>query len=452
MHAERIPERRTTLVLLAVATAIGAMGLAAGGTAGALLAVDMTGSATWAGVPLGVLVLGSTVGAVVISRQTIRAGRGAGLVLGYAVGGAGAVMVVAAAEIDDLALLLGGSAALGAANAAIFLTRYAAADLGGESGRGRALGVVFFATALGAVASPNLLGPSGDLAEALGLARLSGLYLVAFLAFGAAGALLAALPRRALPVSSQPVSRRELRTGLRAARFPLLVLSVTNLVMVAVMAIAPVHLAAHGHSLDFVGVVVGLHVLCMFAPSPLTGWLADRAGSVSVAAVGAALLVAAGGSGAVLDLSSRWAMTAVLALLGLGWNAGVVGGSTMLAASVPAALRPQTEGIGEVAMGLAAGAGAPIAGVIVALGDIGALSIAGAVGGALMLMAVRLGERAPGISGRATHDAAGSAVEVVDEATRWRRRGTATGASSWLCSAPDDRREERCGRSSPTSG
>ena len=75
------------------------------------------------------------------------------------------------------------------------------------------------------------------------------------------------------------------------ARFPLVVLGVTNLVMVAVMAIAPVHRAAHGHSLDFVGGVVGLHLLCMFAPSPLTGWLADRVGSVSVSVVGAVLLV-----------------------------------------------------------------------------------------------------------------------------------------------------------------
>jgi MFS family permease len=183
---------------------------------------------------------------------------------------------------------------------------------------------------------------------------------------------------------------------LRRARLALLVLGATNFVMVAVMAIAPVHLAEHGHSLDVVGVVVGLHVLCMFAPSPLTGWLADRAGSGSVAALGAALLVAAGASGAVLDLSSGWAMTAMLALLGLGWNAGVVGGSTMLAASVPAELRPQTEGIGEVAMGLAAGAGAPAAGVIVAFGDISALPIAAAVGGALMLMALRLGRRASG--------------------------------------------------------
>jgi hypothetical protein len=73
-------------------------------------------------------------------------------------------------------------------------------------------------------------------------------------------------------------------------------------------------------------------------------------------------------------------MTGMPALLGLGWNAGVVGGSTMLTRSVPASLRLQTEGIGEVAMGLAAGAGAPVAGLIVAFGDFATLAIARALG------------------------------------------------------------------------
>ena len=78
---------------------------------------------------------------------------------------------------------------------------------------------------------------------------------------------------------------------------------------------------------------------------------------------------------------------------GLGWNAGVVAGSTLLAASVPEALRPQSDGIGEVAMGLAAGAGAPAAGLVVAFGEFTALSIIGAAAGALMLAAVRVGAR-----------------------------------------------------------
>jgi MFS family permease len=387
-----IYDRRRALAWLAAATPIGALGLAAGGSAGALLAEDMTGSTAWAGVPLGVLVLGSALGALLIARQTTRAGRPAGLILGYAIGTAGAALVVVAAAVDNFGLLLLGSAGLGAANAAIFLTRYAAAELGGEAGRGRALGLVFFATALGAVVSPNLLGPSGDLAEALGLPRLAGLYIVAMAAFVAAALVLARLLRHSRRVSAAGgVTRADLRVGLRRARVALLVLAGANVIMVAVMAIAPVHLVAHGHSLHFVGIVVSIHVLCMFAPSPLTGWLADRAGSAAVAVLGAVLLAAAGLGGALLDMSDGTVMTGVLAVLGVGWNAGVVGGSTMLAASVPSLLRPHTEAIGEIAMGLAAGAGAPIAGLIVAFGDLTTLSIAGALGGLLMLAVLRLG-------------------------------------------------------------
>jgi predicted MFS family arabinose efflux permease len=392
-------EQRGALALLATATPIGALGLAAGGSAGALLAKEMTSSSAAAGVPLGALVLGSAAGAILIAGRTSRVDRAAGLRLGYAIGTVGAAIVILSAVVESFGLLLAGSAALGAANAAIFLTRYAAAELGGESGRGRALGVVLFATALGAVASPNLLGPSGDLAGALGLPRLTGLYLVAIAAFVAAALILGALPGRSPAAgAAQRISREELRSGLAGARVALVVLAASNLVMVAVMAIAPVHLVEHGHSLDFVGVVISVHVLCMFAPSPLTGWLADRAGSAIVAALGAALLVSAGLAGALLDMSDAGTMTAMLALLGLGWNAGVVGGSTMLAGSVPALLRPHAEGIGEIAMGLAAGAGAPIAGLIVAFGNFTALSLAGAVGGLLLLAALMPSNRSRGSS------------------------------------------------------
>ena len=387
-------DTRRALALLAAATAIAAFGLAAGGTAGALLAEDMTSSTAWAGVPLGVLVVGSAAGALLIARQTTRAGRAKGLMLGYAIGTAGAVIVIAAAVIDDFALLLVGSAGLGAANAAIFLSRYAAADLGGTARQGRALGIVFFAAAVGAVASPNLLGPSGNAAEAVGLPELAGLYLVAIPAFGVAALLLARLPRRT-PGLGRQFTSSDLRAGLRDTRVGLIVLGGVNLVMVAVMAIAPIHLVSHGHDLDFVGVVVSIHVLCMFGPSPVTGWLADRAGAAFVVAISAALLVTAGVSGALLDTSDGTEMTLMLAVLGLGWNAGVVGGSTLLAASAHEDVRPHAEAIGETAMGLAAGAGAPIAGLIVAYGDFATLSLAVALGGVLVLGALGLGDLPP---------------------------------------------------------
>jgi MFS family permease len=389
MDLVRARSSRVTLVLLAVATAVGSTGLSAGGTAGTLIAVDLTGSAALAGVPLGLLVIGSAAGAVLISRRSQQAGRVAGLRWGYALGAVGAAIVVVGTAVESFGLVLAGSLALGVANAAVFLSRYAAAEVGGGGVRGRALGLVLGSAAVGAVASPNLLGPSGHLASWLGLPRLAGLHLVAVPSFLIAGALLAALPSRsAVGQADRPRSPtgRWIRDAINGSRvrLALVVLAATNLVMVATMAVAPVHLEAHGYSLGSIGLVVSVHVLGMFAPSPLTGWLADRAGGGVVAGVGAVLLVGAGFGGAIAGAHDGPAFTAVLVLLGIGWNAGVVGGSTMLVASVPPAVRVNAEGIGEVAMGLAAGAGAPIAGLMVAVGGFPTLSVASAAVGALV--------------------------------------------------------------------
>jgi MFS family permease len=385
-------QERATLAFLGLATAVGATGLAAGGTAGALLGADLAGSDAAAGVPLGLLVVGSAATAVLISFLTPRLGRAQSLTLGYLVGAAGATVVVAAALSESFALLLLGSVLVGAANAAIFLTRYAAADTVRAEVRGRALGTVFFATALGAIASPLLLGPSGDVAEATSLPRLSGLYVVAVATFLLAGLTLAVASTRvrelgpsaagAAATGEPRMTLHELLVGLRAsrARTSLLVLGTTNLVMVGVMAVAPVHLTEHGHHhLQFVGAVISLHVAGMFAPSPISGWLADRIGPIAVAVTGFGLLVATGLAGTLVDLESGFAVSALLVVLGLGWNFGIVGGSTLLSASTTPRLRPYAEGIGEVAMGIAAGIGAPVAGVLVAGGGFASLWIAGAV-------------------------------------------------------------------------
>jgi len=397
----RVHRSRPALPLLAASTAIGSLGLAAGGTAAALLAVETTGRDAAAGLPLGALAAGQAGASLLVARLTARAGRGAGLVAGYAIGVLGALAVVAAAVLASFPLMLAGSLLLGGANAAIFLSRYAAADIGGPEARGRALGTVLFATTLGTVAGPALLVPTGRLAEALGLPRLTGLYLVAVAAFAAAALVVAVLSRRGLPGlgraarvagadgPSQPVTRGQLAAALRPApaRAALVVLGGTNLVMVAIMAVAPVQLLHHGHDLGFVGLAVSLHVAAMFAPSPVTGWLADRFGAAAVAAAGAGLLILAGMGG--LGHQHGHDMVALLIVLGLGWNCGVVGGSALLAASVPPALRPRSEAIGEASMGLAAAAGAPAAGLVVALGGFTTTWVAGALAGAVILARTR---------------------------------------------------------------
>lgn len=207
--------RSRTLLVLALATAIGSAGLAAGGTAGALLGTQLTGTEAAAGLPLGLLVVGQAAAAVLVSRRTASAGRGRSLALGYVLGALGAVLVILAASVGSFVVLLAGSAVLGAGNTAVFMTRYAAAEIGGEAARGRALGIVFFATALGAVASPGFLGPSGELAQRVGLPPLAGSTWQARPTIGQRGA--AARPGRNDPnlrPPCRPETSRAFRPGI----------------------------------------------------------------------------------------------------------------------------------------------------------------------------------------------------------------------------------------------
>ncbi len=106
----------------------------------------------------------------------------------------------------------------------------------------------------------------------------------------------------------------------------------------------------------------------MFAVAPLTGLLADRSGPAKVARLGGLLLTLAMVIGLFVGGSGVLVMTVHLLVLGVGWNCGVVGGSTLLGAAVPAETRPHVEGLAEVMMGLAAATAGPVAGLVAQLG------------------------------------------------------------------------------------
>jgi MFS family permease len=374
--------------VLVVSQLLGSLGLAAGGTAGSLLAEDLTGNPAAAGLPLSLLVLGSGVGAVAVARVMRDHGRRVGLVAAYLAGVVGAALVVAAAGWESWPLLLAGSLLFGGGNAAVMLARYAAADL--ASHRGRAISTVVTAASAGAIVGPNLLGPASPSAEAAGLPASAGLYLLAMPVFLGAALVLAAFLRpdplqvaREVTGSVEPpaaAGRGELATllGDRHIRVALLVLSIANLVMVGMMAVAPVYLDHHGSAMGAIGLVVGAHIAAMYLPSPVTGWLADAVGARVVAGAGALLLLAAAVTVAVAG-SGQVGIVVALLLLGVGWNAGLIGGSALLrGAPVPASLRTRAEGLGELGMGAAAAAGGSGAGLLLAGGGFELLGLVAA--------------------------------------------------------------------------
>jgi len=380
------------------ASILGGLAQSLAGAAGALLARRIGDSDAVAGLPQACLVLGSAIAALGVSALTRRSGRGVALTVGALVAVLGCLIVLLGGAWGSLPGVLAGSLLLGSGNTAVMLGRYAAADLGPETSRPQAMASVLTATTIGAVAGPNLLAPAANLAIELDVPALLGPYLFAAVGFtAAAGALAAGLNmHRVQPVSDFFSTAPNPPFGTRAAGLErrvgsgLAVLGVANLVMVAVMTMAPVQLRHHDVGLTAIGLIVSVHIAGMFAPSPLSGWLTGRLGAAPVAAGGGGLLVVACGLAAV-DAGSPLALGAAMVLLGAGWNMCLVAGSDLLTADVSPVQRPRREGWGEVSMGIAAAGGGAASGGIVAAGGYPALATGGAVVAAFLLPLVWFG-------------------------------------------------------------
>ncbi len=375
--------QRRVVVTLVGSQMLGGVGVASGITVASLLAADLAGDETWAGLANTFQVLGSALIAIPVARLMAARGRRPGLLAGYAIALAGAAVVLVAVVARNFPLLLLGSLMFGGATTANNQARYAAADLAEERHRGRDLSIVVWATTVGAVLGPNLTGPGADVADLFGLPPLAGGFVFSLVGFALAAALLATrlrpdpllVARQLAHVDDSETpehkSHGSVIRGLRViARYPaasmgLVAAAVAHAVMVSIMVMTPLHMQ-HGHAeLRVIGFVISMHVLGMFAFSPLVGLAVDRLGGLTVALAGAGILIGAG----VLAAASQegWSVRLMIALilLGLGWSCAYVSGSTMLAAAVPVAERAGAQGAADLTMGLVAGGAGAFAGVVV---------------------------------------------------------------------------------------
>ncbi|WP_395474584.1 MFS transporter [Saccharopolyspora spinosa] len=109
----------------------------------------------------------------------------------------------------------------------------------------------------------------------------------------------------------------------------------TQLIMVAIMTMTPIHMQHHGHDVSAAGLVIAVHVAGMYLPSPFSGLLVDRFGRMAVAAASGVTLLGAGLLAALAPPNSVVLLAFALALLGLGWNFGLVSGTAIITDTVP---------------------------------------------------------------------------------------------------------------------
>ena len=380
--------QRRTVRVLSLGQVLGGVSFGATVSLGAVIAAELAGDEAFSGLASAGVTLGTAALAFPLAMLALRFGRRLSLTTGMAIALAGVGLLVFAVGARSFPLLLVSFLLIGGGQAVNLQTRFAAADLATDASRGRDLSIVVWATTIGAVLGPNLTGPGEALGAAIGMPPLSGPYL-----FTIAGQALAIvlylvwLRPDPLLLAQQVVAERSRdRAGsaiARAdrpvvARFAIFAIAAAHGVMVSVMAMTPVHLLHQGADLTIIGVSISLHIAGMFALSPVFGIMADRIGRVPTILVGQALFVAALLT-AALGQDSTTSVTVGLVLIGLGWSASTVAGSTLLTEASSEDRRTRRQGLSDVVMSAVGAAGAILAGVVLGWIGYGGLALVAGV-------------------------------------------------------------------------
>ncbi|HSI67190.1 MAG TPA: MFS transporter [Planococcus sp. (in: firmicutes)] len=381
---------RKVIFIASLSQVFGGVGLAAGITVGALLAQEMLGTAAFAGLPTALFTLGSAGAAYMVGRISQRRGRRFGLTTGFMLGGIGGLGVVLAAVIHSIPLLFVSLFIYGAGTATNLQARYAGTDLANKNQRAKAVSIIMVSAAFGAFAGPNMVGVMGDFAQSVGIPALAGPFLLSGAAFFLAGGVIFLLLRpdpflisRALEAYKKDHGDEETLadslqvTSRGGVAIGAAIMVLAQLVMIAIMTMTPVHMEHYGHDLRAIGLVIGAHIGAMYLPSLFTGVLVDKFGTTFMSVASGVTLVLASAMAALAPGDSLLYLIVALALLGIGWNFGLISGTTKVVDSTAPGERAKTQGTVDVFVALSGATGGALSGMVVAGWSYGILSLAG---------------------------------------------------------------------------
>lgn len=364
--AERAMIQRKVLRVLTAGQIVGSAALSAAVTVGAFVIQDILGQDTaLGGMATAMVTVGTAVMAQWLARFMNVNGRRKGLALGYGLALVGGIVAGVGVESSNLVVFLIGLFLFGNGQASNLLSRYAAMDLADPDRRGAAMSRVLFASTFGAVFGPVLIKPAETLGQSLfGWNLYTGPWIFSGLFFSASFVnVMVRLRPDPLEVAgrlgvteSTSRSLSDITVPLRhsrESRLGLIAMAVSQMTMVAVMTMTPVHLKLHGHE-DVSAFIISLHIAGMYAFSPLIGRFSDAYGRTRAIQVGAVVLILASVFSSLAGDEPTLLWPGLL-LLGVGWNFGLVGGSGLLSESIPAEVRVRVQGSADLVMSLCGG-------------------------------------------------------------------------------------------------
>jgi MFS family permease len=336
--------KRNVLVLVGAQAILGAqmpMIFTIAGLAGSNLAPNVC----WATLPISFTVIGSMLTATPISAFMQKYGRRAGFVVGALGGALGAAIGAYGLSIGSFALFCLGAFITGIYMSAQGFYRFAAADTASDEFRPKAISWVMAGGLLSAVLGPQIVKVTSD---SMAVPFL-GTYL-AVIVLNLVGMFLFAglkIPTPKPPVAGAPIGRTRaelIRTP--AIAVAMICATVSYALMNLVMTSSPLAVVGCGFDTGNAADVVTAHVLAMYAPSFFTGHIIARFGVERVIALGLTILAAAGAVAmAGVELENFFI---ALILLGIGWNFGFIGATTMLTTAQRPEERGRLQGLNDL--------------------------------------------------------------------------------------------------------
>lgn len=384
-------QRRTVATLFTTQSFFSAATIAAF-TLTSIVAADLSGQDSLAGVPATVLMLGRAAAAYPIGALMDRSGRRAGQTVGFAAAALGLLLSAFAIDWGSFLFFCAGSVLIGVGRSASEQARFIAAEVYPQGQRARVMGILVFAGTIGSVGGPLLVVPATRLAEGFSFHVDAGPYLlgaglmvVAMVTVfallrpdpKALGALMERQEFGEPSASAQEKSVRPLREifGQDMVLVALAAMVIGQLVMTLLMVITPLHMRHNAHGHEAISWVIMAHTLGMFGLSALTGWLIDRLGRAPMIMLGALVLIV---SAVLAPISTGVPLLATsLFLLGLGWNFTFIAGSSLLSDALAAHERGRIQGVSEALVALASGAGSLGTGGVFAVGGMAAVAAVG---------------------------------------------------------------------------
>jgi MFS family permease len=357
-------------------------------TVSTLVSEQITGSTSLSGIPATLGTAGVAAGAAGLSALSLRIGRRPSFTLGFAIAMVGSVSVGFSISLASFPLLLLGMFAIGFGRSVGQLARFAAGDLRHSEHRASAISLIVWASTIGAIVGPLLIGPTSDAASAAGFDELIGPVTVGIVGF-ALGTAVMFVGLRPDPLTLAIVERHEdqhaqpdpLRTilDISTVRVALAAMMISQLVMALIMVMTPLFIRSNDGNLSTVGWVMMAHALGMFAIAPITGRLVDTFGPRRIIVMSVATLAISGLIAAAAGTAQTPVLIIGLFLLGVGWNFGFVAGSSLLQEGLPIVNRLKIQGFADSITWIGGAVAAGISGLIVAGTSYMTLALIGAV-------------------------------------------------------------------------